>query len=89
MGIRALRIAGFAAGLAYLFNLSRTAGRRSVNQEAPGLLVAVAIVSLLFSIRALVTEKTMGPEATRQKDFLWGISIGGWGTILFRLLTDR
>lgn len=88
MGLRALRIAGFAAGLAFLFHLSRQAGRALNNEEAPGLLVAIAIVSLLFSIRAVVTEKTMGPEANRTKDFLWGICIGGWGTVLYRLLTD-
>jgi hypothetical protein len=89
MGLRALRIAGFAAGLAILFHLSRAAGRALNNEEAPGLLVAIAIVSLLFSVRAVVTEKTMGPQANRTKDFLWGISLGGWGTILYRLLTDR
>ena len=89
MGLRGLRIAGFAAGLAFLFHLSREAGRALNGEEAPGLLVAIAIVSLLFSVRAVVTEKTMGPDANRTKDFLWGLSIGGWGTILYRLLTDR
>jgi hypothetical protein len=31
----------------------------------------------------------MGPEANRTKDSLWGLSIGGWGTILYRLLTEH
>lgn len=88
MGLRAARIAVFSAGLAFLFSLSRRASLALNNEEAPGLLVAIAIVSGLFSIRAIVTEKTMGPEANRTKDFLWGISIGGWGTVLYRLLTD-
>jgi len=89
MGLRAFRIAVFAAGLALLFHLSREAGRALNNEEAPGLLVAIAVISLLFSIRAVVTEKTMGPEANRTKDSLWGLSIGGWGTILYRLLTEH
>jgi len=89
MSIRPLRITGIAGALMYLFHLSRKAGAALGNEEAPGLLVAVAIVSLLFSIRAVVTEKTMGAEATGQKDFPWGVSLGGWATIALRLLTDR
>ena len=88
MGLRAARIAVFAAGLAFLFYLSKRASLALTNEEAPGLLVAIAIVSGLFSIRAIVTEKTMGPDANRTIDFLWGISIGGWGTVLYRLLAD-
>jgi len=88
MGLRTARIAVFAAGLAFLFYLSRRASLALNNEEAPGLLVAIAIISGLFSIRAIVTEKTMGADANRTKDFLWGLSIGGWGTVLYRLLAD-
>lgn len=56
------------------------------NEDVPGLLPAIGALGLLFTIRAVVTESAMGESANRQKDFLWGVSIGCWGTILIRLL---
>lgn len=86
MTARALRIPAFAAVLIFLFEFSRRVGEKLGNEEVPGLLAAVGALGLLFTVRAIATESAMGAEADRQKDFLWGISIGCWATVLLRLV---
>ena len=86
MPIRPLRIVGIATGIAYLFHLSRQAGIARGQEEPPGMLWAIGVLTVLFFVRAIVTEKTMGAEQVRQKDFLWGLTIGCSVTIAIRLL---
>ena len=74
-----------AAGLSYLFHLSHRAGIERGNEELPGMLVAIGVLSLLFFVRALVTETTQAGGSTFQRDFLWGLTAGGVITILWRL----
>jgi len=81
---RLARIAAVAGGLIFLFHLSQQAGAVRGNEEVPGKLWAIGILSLLFFVRALVTERTRGPEDVLQKDLLWGLSLGGLSTILMR-----
>ena len=88
MGFRILRIIGIAAVITYLFHISRQAGFARGQTEPPGMLWAIGVVTLLFSVRAFVTEKTAGAEQDRQKDFLWGLSLGGLSTILIRALSS-
>ena len=85
-GWRLVRIGAIGGILAYLFDLSRKAGLAKGEPEPPGMLVAIGIVSFLFFIRAVLSETTMGTDADRQKDFLWGLTAGGVATILIRLL---
>ncbi|TFH29365.1 MAG: hypothetical protein E4H00_07105 [Myxococcales bacterium] len=86
MPIRVARITAFTVVLIFLFEFSRRVSDKLGNEDVPGLLAAVGVVALLFSIRAVVTESAMGPEAAGQKDFLWGVSLGCWTTILVRLI---
>jgi hypothetical protein len=89
MALRVARITLFSVALLGLFELSRRVGAAMGNEEVPGLLAAVGALALLFTVRAVATESAMGPEANRQKDFLWGLSLGCWGTILLRLLGSQ
>jgi hypothetical protein len=84
---RLVRIGGIGGVLTYLFHLSRQAGLARGQVEPPGLLVAVGVLSVLFFIRALLSETTLGTDADRQKDFLWGLTVGGVATILIRLVS--
>jgi len=84
MILRGLRIAAVGGGLTLLFHLSQQAGAVRGNEEVPGLSWALAVVSLLFLVRAIVTERTRGPEDDLQKDLLWGLSAGAIVTILLR-----
>jgi len=84
MALRLLRIAAVAGGLAFLFHLSQQAGAVRGNEAVPGRLWAIGIVSLLLLVRAVVTERTRGPEDALQKDLLWGLSAGGIITILLQ-----
>ena len=85
MVLRLLRIAAVAGGLTYLFHLSQQAGAVRGNEVVPGRLWAIGVVSLLLLVRAIVTERTRGPEDTLQKDLLWGLSAGGVVTILLQV----
>jgi hypothetical protein len=84
IALRILRIGGVAAGLAYLFHLSRQAGLQRGNEELPGMLWAIGVLSLLFFIRALLTETTQPDGSVVQRDVLWGLTAGGIVTILLR-----
>ena len=84
MALRLFRIAGIAAGLAYLFDLSHRAGIARGNEEVPGVIWAIAVVTLIFLLRAVVTELATPDAHATQKDLLWGITAGGIITILLR-----
>ena len=83
---RFVRIGAIGGVLTYLFHLSRQAGLARGQPEPPGILVALGVLTLLFFIRAVLSETTMGTDADRQKDFLWGLVAGGVTTIAIRLI---
>jgi hypothetical protein len=82
--VRALRIVAVAAALPAAFAISRRIGEASGNPQLPGTFWAVGVVSTLFLVRALLAEYSRGPEANRTKDLLWGLTAGGWLTVLIR-----
>jgi len=86
IALRVLRISAIAATLVYLFHLSHQAGIDRGNEELPGVLWAIGVLSMLFFIRAFVTEMVNEDRSAFQKDFLWGLCAGGVATILIRLL---
>jgi hypothetical protein len=83
--LRLLRIIAIALGFAFLFALSRYATLSRGGEDLPGISWALGVLSALFTISALVSERTRGPEAGLQKDFLWGLAAGCIITIIARL----
>jgi hypothetical protein len=84
--LRTIRILGIAIGLAALARLSQQAGQALGNQDVAGYAVALAIVSLLFGIRAAASEFTDSGISEGRRDFLWGVSLGSFIAMLARLL---
>ena len=84
--IRPLRIVGVAIAFfaAFTFSQSVTAAR-SGGETTPGIVPAIAALTVFFTINAFVTERTQGPELNRRKDLLWGLATGGIGIIMHRL----
>ena len=82
--MRALRILVVAIATPLAFGLSRRIGEASGNPQLPGFFIAIGVLAFLLSVRAVLTEFSRGPEANRQKDFLWGVAAGGWLTVLIR-----
>ncbi len=85
--MRAFRIILIASVFALLFRLSQWAGEVRGNEPVPGLSWAIGVLSVLFLVRAVVTEMARGAEMNLQKDFLWGLSIGGVVTVGLRALS--
>jgi hypothetical protein len=84
--IRPLRIAGIAIAFFAAFNFSQSVtAARSGGATAPGIVPAIAALTLFFTINAFVSERTQGPETDRRKDLLWGLATGGIGIIVQRL----
>ena len=83
--IRTIRILGIAALLAFLFRLSQQVSAAWGNEEVGGYSAALGVVSLLFLVRAAVTEYTENKVSEPQKDILWGISLGALVSLLARL----
>jgi hypothetical protein len=84
--IRPLRIAGIALAFFAAFNFSQSlTAARSGGETAPGVLPAIAALTLFFTINAFVSERTQGPETNRRKDLLWGLATGGIGIIVHGL----
>jgi len=84
VALRLLRISGFAAALVFLFNISHQASIARGNEEAPGLLWAIGVLSFLFLVRAFLSEAMPDGPRTAQRDLLWGLSAGGIITIVLR-----
>ena len=82
--LRALRIAAIAVVLPILFNISQRVSEARGNEPIPGLSWALGAISALFLLRAIVTERTQGPEESLQKDLLWGLAAGGMLAIVTR-----
>jgi hypothetical protein len=84
VALRLLRISGFAATLVYLFHVSHRASIARGNEDVPGMLWAIGVLSVLFLIRAFLSEVMPDGPRTVQRDLLWGLTTGGFATILFR-----
>lgn len=84
MILRAVRIVAVTTGLAWLFRLSQRAGEVRGNPVLPGTEWAIGILTVLFLVRAIITERTRGSEDDWQKDLLWGLTGGGLVTLLVR-----
>ena len=82
--LRALRITAVAAALPLLFTLSQRISAARGNEPVPGLSWALGVISGLFLVRAIVTERSLGAEQALQKDVFWGVAAGGILTILVR-----
>jgi hypothetical protein len=82
---RALRIAGFALGFAFVFTLSQRATLARYGETLPGISWAIGALSAFFLIGAWATERTQGAEANARKDLLWGLGAGGIIIVLSRL----
>jgi hypothetical protein len=83
---RLLRIGAVVIALPVLFDISQRVGEAQGHPPLPGILVALGVLSLLFLVRAAVSEAAGSSVSTPQKDFLWGLGIGGVVTILGRVL---
>lgn len=86
---RTVRILGTATLLAFLFRLSQQVAEAWGNDHVAGYNVALGVVSLLFLIRASVTEYAAKNVPMFQKDILWGLSLGAFLSLLTRLLGSR
>jgi hypothetical protein len=83
--LRFLRIIAIALGFAFVFAFSRYATLERGGQDLPGISWALGVLSAIFTASAIVSERTRGPEASLQKDFLWGLAAGCIVTIVARL----
>jgi len=84
--LRAVRITAIAVVLAALFSLSQQIGAARGNEPVPGIGWALGVLSAIFLVRAVITERTQGPEMTLQKDLLWGVGLGGLLAVVSRIL---
>ncbi len=84
--VRLLRITALAVVLPVLFEISQRVSAARGVEPVPGISWALGVVSVLFLARAVASESSLGPEANLQKDILWGLTAGGIGTIVWRLL---
>ncbi len=82
--LRALRIAVIAIALPTLFAISQSVSEARGNEPVPGLSWALGVISGLFLVRAIVSERSLAGEEALQKDLLWGVAAGGFLTILMR-----
>jgi hypothetical protein len=84
MVVRLIRMTAIAAVLAFLFRISHGIGAVRGHETSPGMSGALAVVALLFLVRALVTEMTPVAAGDLRKDLLWGVAGGCVVTILLR-----
>lgn len=87
--LRFTRIVGFATLLAFLFRVSREVSASWGNEDVPGFTAAVGVVSLLFLVRAMISEFSPPkdkPVPVHERDILWGITLGAVVTMITRLV---
>ncbi|MDX2166996.1 MAG: hypothetical protein SF182_08035 [Deltaproteobacteria bacterium] len=74
--MRVVRIAVVALLLPWLFDLSRQVGERSGNAPVEGLPWAIGVLAVVFTLRAIAGEVSLGPAHVVRKDFSWGLAAG-------------
>ena len=74
--MRLLRIVLFASAIPILSAVSQQVSRARGNEPVAGTAAALAVVAVLFLVRAAITEWGSGTERALQKDLLWGIGGG-------------
>jgi hypothetical protein len=84
--LRLLRIVAIAFGFAFLFALSRYATVARGGEDLPGISWALGVLAVIFTGSAVASERSRGPEASLQKDFLWGLAAGCIITVVARWL---
>lgn len=85
MLLRLVRITAIAIGFAFIFLLSRQATAARGGEDLPGISWTLGVLSVIFTASAIASERTRGPEANLQKDFLWGLAAGGVLVVLSRM----
>ncbi len=84
--LRTIRIVGIALALASLFQLSRQFSLARGEEQPAGYWVALAVVTVLFLVRAASTEYAGRNISVAQRDLLWGLSLGAFLSMLARLM---
>lgn len=83
--LRPIRIIGTAATLAFLFRMSQQFMSARGEEPVAGYTVALGVITVLFLVRAAVTEYAATDVSELQKDILWGLSLGSFVSMLARL----
>jgi hypothetical protein len=85
--VRVIRIVAIAIAFFVAFNVSQAAtAARNAGETAPGIGIAIGVLSLFFLVGAFVNEKTQGPEMDTRKDLLWGLGSGGLAIVASRII---
>jgi len=84
--LRTIRIIGTATILASLFRLSQQISQAWGQETVGGYTVALAIVSMLFLVRAAITEFAGREVHVIQRDILWGLSLGAFVSMIARVV---
>ena len=84
--LRAIRIIGTALVIAFLARLSQEYSESRGDEPVPGYSIALGVVSLLFLVRAAAVEYAGRNWTVMQRDVLWGLSLGAFIAMLYRLL---
>ena len=82
--VRLFRIIAIAVGFFIAFNLSQAATKAREGATLPGMTWTIGLLSMLFLISAIISERTQGPEANGRKDLMWGLASGGIAIVLSR-----
>jgi hypothetical protein len=74
--VRAARIAAIAVALPFAARLSQRVGEASGNPPVEGTHWALAVLAVLFLVRAAVSEFSRREAATGLIDLQWGLAAG-------------
>lgn len=80
--LRLVRIAVIAAAVAGAFGWSQAETLARTGESVPGVHWALGILSVVFLLSAVATERTRPETPALRKDLLWGLAGGGIATIL-------
>ena len=86
--VRVIRIVAIAIAFFVVFNVSQAVtAARNAGETAPGIGIAIGILSLFFLVGAWANEQTQGPEMDTRKDLLWGLGSGGLAIVASRMMS--
>lgn len=83
--MRPIRISAITLGTMGLFNLSADASAVRGFAEPEGMTWALAILAVVFLVRAGAAEAARSQASASYKDLLWGLCAGTGATLLLRL----